>query len=63
MSVNTTYSEMADDLLKKIDECIETARQMMDKEIWGYDDYSAGRDLEQFLALRDVRTKIIGGEI
>ena len=59
MSVITTYGKMCDELTEKVDECIEIARKLMDKELWGYDEYKEGKDLEQFLALREARKKLI----
>jgi len=61
MSVNTTYSEMADSLNDKLDECIDIARRMLDRDIWGHDEYQERRDLEQYIALRNVKDSVIGG--
>lgn len=44
MGVRTTYDEKRDLLKKSLQECLEQARELLDENIWGYDEMREGYD-------------------
>lgn len=52
MSVYTDYDEKRDDLRESLEECLEKARGLLDKNVWGYTEMRKDYSLDVYLAVK-----------
>lgn len=58
MSVTTSYDEKRDCLRKKLNECANDARELLDEAIWGYTDMESGYAMQLYTAIKQVRDMV-----
>ena len=58
MSVITTYDEMRDRLKDKLTECLSLAREMLNENIWGYDEMKENYSEEIYFAVKKARDNV-----
>ncbi|GAV11352.1 hypothetical protein [Paenibacillus sp. NAIST15-1] len=58
MSVRTTYDEKRDILKKTLQECLEQARELLDEDIWGYEEMREGYALDVYVAVKKAKDTV-----
>lgn len=58
MSIQTTYDNMRDELRNKLVECLELSREMLNENIWGYDELSKDYALNIYSAIKKVKDEV-----
>ncbi|MGL4573083.1 MAG: hypothetical protein ACRCVJ_18730 [Clostridium sp.] len=58
MSITTKYDDMRMDLKDDLNNCLDKAREMLDNNIWGYEDMKEGYALDIYIAIKNVMDSI-----
>ncbi|MCY9738178.1 hypothetical protein M5X17_31285 [Paenibacillus alvei] len=58
MGVYTTYDEKRDELKAKLNECVRLARELLDEDIWGYDEMKDDYAIDVYAAVKKARDKV-----
>lgn len=58
MGVTTTYDEMRYKLLSDMDDCLEQARELLNTNIYGYDEMKEDYALDLYVAIKRVKDMI-----
>ncbi|MDD4000582.1 MAG: hypothetical protein PHX62_06795 [Bacilli bacterium] len=55
MSVRTTYDEKRDELRDQLAECLKLAKELLDEDIWGYDEMRSDYAIDVYKAVKTAR--------
>jgi len=55
MSVRTTYDEKRDELKDLLMECLTLAREMLDENIWGYEEMKSDYATDLYVAVKKAK--------
>lgn len=58
MGVYTTYDEKRDNLREKLDECVRMARELLDEDMWGYEEMIEDYALDLYQAIKKARKMV-----
>ncbi|WP_180232329.1 hypothetical protein [Priestia megaterium] len=58
MGVYTTYDEKRDQLRQNLKECLEQARELLNEDIWGYDEMRNGYALDLYQTIKNARDAV-----
>lgn len=54
MAVYTEYDRRRDKLKRKLKMCLEDARELLDPDIWGYEDMRKDYGIDVYKAIKDA---------
>ena len=55
MSVITTYDEKRDQLRDELSDCLRMAKELLDEDIWGYDEMKDDYAMNVYMAVKKAR--------
>jgi hypothetical protein len=58
MSVHTTYDEKRDNLRNELNECVKLAKELLNEDIWGYDEMRADYAIDIYQAVKKARDSV-----
>lgn len=58
MGVYTDYDEKRDRLREHLNDCLEQARELLDTNIWGYDEMRIDYAIDVYMAIKNVVDEI-----
>lgn len=58
MSVHTTYDSMRDNLRNKLNECLQLSKEMLDEDIWGYDEMKNDYAIELYVSIKKAKDMV-----
>lgn len=58
MSVHTTYDDMRDNLRDKLSECLKMAKEMLDEDIWGYNEMRTDYATDVYVAVKKAKDMV-----
>jgi|GEM_PF-6841032 len=58
MSVITTYDEKRDRLRDELTDCLKLAKELLDEDIWGYDEMKDDYAMNVYTAVKKARDAV-----
>jgi len=58
VGVYTTYDEKRDELKRELTECLELARELLNENIWGYEEMKSGYAMDLYVAVKNARDAV-----
>lgn len=58
MGVVTSYDERRDGLRKALTDCLDMAKDLLDENVWGYEDMRCDYALDVYVAVKKARDAV-----